>query len=124
MSNFYIWNGSTSTQYLTCFMPGWNLTYVVSSKLTSLYWTAGSTPGTVTCTAQSGYYAGTNVVAQGNTQNLALAMGVTQSMSFPALPRVASYYSINMICSVPAGFKLGLIQNYENDPPSGFGWVP
>ena len=123
-SNFYIWNGSASNQYLTCFMPSWNLAYAVPTIQTHFYWTAGATAGSVTCTAQSGYYAGGNNVAQGNTQTLTLAANANNAIVFPALSRSSYYYSVNMICNVPPGFKLGLIIPLDNNPPSGSGWVP
>jgi len=124
VSNLYIWNASTSNQYLTCFMPYWNLVYARPTYATSFYWTAGATGGTVVCTAQSGYYWSTNNVAQGNTQSRTLAANTYQEMAFPALSRPVWHYTVNMICNVPPGFKLGLITQLESDPPSGYGWVP
>ena len=124
VSNLYLWNSSTSNQYLTCFMPTWNLGYGVNTFSTQFWWTAGATGGSVTCTAQSGYYAGSNLVAQGNTQTLTLAANAHSYIDFPALSRPSYVYSVNMICNVPPGFKLGVIVPVDNDPPSGYGWVP
>ena len=45
-------------------------------------------------------------------------------MAFPPLSRPNYTYSVNMICNVPPGFKLGLIIPVDNNPPSGYGWPP
>jgi len=124
VSNFYLWNASSSTQYLTCFMPHWNLQYAVPTAATTLDWTAGATGGTVTCTAQSGYYYGGNLVAQGSTLSMTLSASQSNIQVFPSLSRAGDADTVNLICRVPPGFKLGLIEQFDPDPPSGFGWVP
>ena len=124
-SHLFIWNGSASNQYLTCTLPNWSTAYGVNSSGTYLYWSAGAAAGgNVVCTAQSGWFAGVSNIAQGDTQNLTLAAGATGQIVFPSLSRPEYFYSINVICNVPPGFKLGLIIPFDANPPSGSAWVP
>ena len=78
---------------------------------------AGATAGTVTCTAQMAlYYYGANIITAGNTRSLSLAANGAWDITFPSLLRVGQpYATVDIICSVPAGFKLGLLQNVETD---------
>ncbi len=48
-------------------------------------------------------------MAQGNTQTQTLLANATSQMIFPVLSRPQYLYSVNTICNVPPGFKLGLL---------------
>ena len=110
----YIWNGSASTQYLTCVIPNHRVPTSDASMSTYLYWTAGASGGTVTSTTQmAAYYFGASEIASGNTQSATIAAGGNATLIFPSLARTAHWQSVNIICSVPASFKLGLVINIE-----------
>lgn len=110
----YIWNSSASNQYLTCVVTNRREPTSTATQGGYMFWTAGGTGGTLTCTAQMGsYYFGTNTISSGSTQSVTLAAGASGTITFPSLARTASWETVNIICNVPPSFKLGLIQNIE-----------
>lgn len=115
-NNMYIWNGSASNQYLTCVFTTARVFKTTASLYSYMFWDAGATAGSVVCTAQMGaHYSGASHVSAGNTQTLPLAAGASNYITFPALPRGYGGDTIDIICNVPPGFKLGLMQNNETD---------
>ena len=117
-NNTYLWNNGTTNQYLTCVLPDWNLMIATPDTALDMAWAAGSTSGSVVCTAQIGaYYGGANQIVQGNTQTLALAAGTNGYLTFATpMNHTTNWQSVNIICNVPAGFKLGLIEHQKTSP--------
>lgn len=112
----YLWNGGSTNQYLTCVLPEWNKGPGNTSLLT-MHWAASAAPGTVVCTVQSGaFYFGVNNIQQGATLNLTLAAGANGYINFPVIGQNYNWYTLNMICNVPPGFKLGLIERHRDAP--------
>lgn len=112
----YLWNGGATNQYLTCVMPEWNKGGGDTTTL-QMAWAASATAGTVTCTVQSGaFYQGSNHIQQGATVSLTLAAGGNGYLEFPVIGQSVNWYMLNMICNVPPGFKLGLIERHRYAP--------
>ena len=117
-NNMYLWNNGASTQFLTCVLPDWNTGNSGDDTYIAMNWAAGATGGTVTCTAQVGaFYNGVSNVAVGSTRNLVLAANANAQIVYPnPMTHTAKNQSVNIVCSVPPSFKLGLIEHWRTSP--------
>ncbi|WP_460758580.1 hypothetical protein [Lysobacter fragariae] len=113
----YLWNNGSTNQYLTCVLPEWNRLDGNVNTVLQMAWAAGATGGTVTCTAQVGsFHHGVNNIDQGATVSLTLAAGASGYVFFPTMTSTVNWSTINIICNVPASFKLGLIERQRTVP--------
>ena len=117
-SNFSLLNIGTTDQFVVCnfqMEEDLSLTLKAASTL-SVSVTAGATPGTVTCTAQTGHhYSGATVIRSSFVRTVTLPASNNGYLLWddPAWIRINPWDTLTLNCRLPGGFRMGLIEWYQ-----------
>jgi len=126
-TELYALNTGTTDQYLVCGFANWALTGPAAKppNIVAVYVAAGTTSGTAACTIKMAAFFGTTSVASVLVRSATLQPAESTSLYFNGLDlqRWQDYQILSMNCKLPGGFKLGLIQRWEPEPPVGVGWT-
>jgi hypothetical protein len=117
-SNNYLTNSTTTDQYVVCqFQMNDDFSAAAPGPAAlDVAVATGATAGFVLCSAQEGsFYGGSNYVTSSNQQNYSLAANSNHYMVFTtsALTRTNYWETLTLICRIPAGGKMGLIEWYQ-----------
>jgi hypothetical protein len=129
-TNLTVENIGTTDQYVVCSFTNFTVGTDQSAEapyFLKVYLGAGAYPGTATCIAQmASWYSGAAHISSSKSNVASLeANGYTAMYWLPEdLARDHETETLVLNCKLPRGFRIGLIQRVEPEPPSGSGWTP
>jgi hypothetical protein len=113
-SNHTLANNNVTAQYVVCEVPLDDISLQVRQISGLVIWlTAGSTGGSVTCTAQTGgHLSGHTRVTSSVARSQDIVANGHDLVSWvnPALVRASDADVVTVSCRLPPGFRVGLIQ--------------